>query len=426
MNGPEQGRESRRGREGGSTPSVLLLMTTRTYRASAFLEAASAAGVRAVAASERPQALAALEPRGHLTLDFADLEAAERAIVAFHATRPLGAVIAADDDGALLAARAARALSLRHHAPEAVAAALDKKKSREIWRRAGLAGPAFLAVSAAADPAALATRVRYPCVVKPLSMSASRGVIRADNPAEFTVAFARSARIAREGAAGIPELLVEDYLPGAEVTLEGLMHEGVLHPLALFDKPDPLEGPFFEETIYVTPSRLPRAAEDEILVVAERAARALGLAHGPVHAELRLGPDGPRPLEIAPRSIGGLCSRALSFAGGWSLERVLLEHALGRTAGGVPRESAASGVMMIPVPGAGRLRGVSGVDAAKAVPDIEDVAITAFPGEVLVPWPEGSRYPGFIFARARAPERVEAALREAHRRLCFDIERTDA
>jgi hypothetical protein len=200
------------------------------------------------------------------------------------------------------------------------------------------------------------------------------------------------------------------------------MHEGELHVLAVFDKPDPLDGPFFEETIYVTPSRQPDRVQSSLVDTAARAARTLGLVHGPVHAEFRIGDEGVRPLEIAPRSIGGLCSRALRFSGGHSLERVLLDHALGRLNSGPEREAGASGVMMIPIPSAGFLRGIRGTEAAAAVLDIEDVAITVLAGERLVPLPEGSRYLGFIFARAATPERVESALREAHRLLAFDIE----
>jgi len=411
--------------EGRSTPETLMLvMSTRTYRAGAFVDAAGRVGVPVTVVSERAQALSPMNPAGHLTVDLAD-PASVAAITAFAGGRPVGAIEPADDDGALLAARAAAALGLPHHPPGAVAAALDKRASREAFRAAGLPTPSFRVVPLDADPAALATAIPFPCVVKPLALSASRGVIRADDPAELVAAFARAGAIVRESG-GPPALLVESYVPGIEVALEGLMHHGALWPLALFDKPDPLEGPFFEETIYMTPSRLDPALQREILATTARAAAALGLSHGPIHAELRI--DGARvwPLEIAPRSIGGLCSRALRFESGRTLEDVLLLHALGRLDGPPGRERAAAGVMMIPIPRSGVLREVRGADAARAVVGIEDVTITITPGERLVPLPEGARYLGFIFARAESPAEVEAALRAAHRMLEYDIEAGDA
>lgn len=407
-------------------PDVLVLvMSTRTYRAGAFMDAARRAGVPVTVASERAQALSPLNPAGHLALDLAD-PASVDALAAFARERPVGAVVAADDDGALLAARASAALGLPHHAPGAVAAALDKARTREAFRAAGLAAPAFEVVPLDADAGAAAARVGFPCVVKPLTLSASRGVIRADDAAQFAAAFARAAAIVRASPGAPPALLIERYVPGVEVTLEGLMDRGALVPLAVFDKPDPLEGPFFEETIYVTPSRLGDALQEAVRDTAARAAAALGLGHGPVHAELRIDGETVWPLEIAPRSIGGLCSRALRFAGGRTLEDVLLAHALGRPGARPRREAAASGVMMIPIPRAGTLRGVAGLDAARAVEHVDDVRITIPAGERLVPLPEGARYLGFVFARAVTPAAVERALRRAHRSLEFDIEAGDA
>jgi len=270
-----------------------------------------------------------------------------------------------------------------------------------------------------ADPRAIARAVVYPCVLKPLRLSASRGVIRADDSAGFVAAHARLSSII---AGCDTAFLVEDFVAGYEVALEGLLVNRRLHVLAVFDKPDPLDGPFFEETIYVTPSRVPAALQAAIVQCAERAARALGLAEGPVHAELRYNDRGPWLIELAARPIGGRCSAALRFGAGASLEEILVRHALGMPIASLEREAVASGVMMIPIPGAGMLREVRGVAEARAVPLVEDVQITAHPGEQLVPLPEGSRYPGFIFARGgggETPAAVEGALREAHGRLAF-------
>src|SRR2546426_1150489 len=217
-------------------------------------------------------------------------------------------------------------------------------------------------------------------------------------------------------------LLVEEFIPGREVALEGLLTAGGLQTLALFDKPDPLDGPFFEETIYVTPSRLPAATQARIADVTLRACAALGLTEGPVHAELRVNDAGPWVVEVAARSIGGLCSRTLRFGTGMTLEELILRHALGWKIDSFDRERRAAGVMMIPIPRAGRLVAVRGQDAAEDVPGVEEIAITAHLGQELIPLPEGWQYLGFIFARGDSPEEVERALRRAHARLAFDIE----
>jgi hypothetical protein len=291
-------------------------------------------------------------------------------------------------------------------------------------------------VPVSTDRRALAEEVPYPCVVKPLGLSGSRGVMRADDPFQFVTAFERLRALlespdVRSERSGLDRVvLVEGFIPGPEVALEGLMSRGLLQPLAIFDKPDPLEGPFFEETLYVTPSRLPDDVALEIVDSVHRAAAALGLDHGPVHAECRV--DGRRVfvLELAARPIGGLCARALRFVrdqagaseGDCSLEELLLRHALGEPSEGWRREAAASGVMMIPIPRRGVLRGVSGIGAAEAVPGVTEVRVTAKFDHLLVPLPEGATYLGFIFARASTADEVERALRAAHAHLVFAID----
>lgn len=406
---------------------LLLLMTTTTYRAHAFLEAARRLDVPVVIGSERPQALAAANPAGHLTLDFQAPDEAARGIAEFAAHYPIAGIVAADDDGVILAAIAAAALGLAHNPVEAVMAARNKYRMRQVLATAGLRCPRFRRFAIDDDPAAIAPQVDYPCVVKPLSLSASRGVIRADGPVQFVAAFRRVVAILRRPDVAVSarrstrEILVEQFIPGAEVALEGLLTHGKLRVLALFDKPDPLDGPFFEETIYVTPSRFPAAVQEAIAAYTAEVACALGLRHGPVHAELRVNDQGPWMLEIAPRSIGGLCSRTLRFGDGRSLEELILRHAIGCDVEGLEREPLAAGVMMIPIPQAGILRGVSGQGEATQVAGIEDVRITIPTGQEVIPLPEGSRYLGFIFARDETPAGVELALREAHRRLIIDI-----
>jgi biotin carboxylase len=402
-------------------------MTTATYRASAFLEAARRLDVPVVVGSDREQALAAASPAGHLTLDFLVPEKATGAIVEFAKHYPIRAVVSADDDGAILAAMAAAALGLPHSGVDAVVAARNKHRMREVLAAAGVPSPRSELVSIDEEPHDVARRVVFPCVVKPLFLSASRGVIRADDPAQFAGAFRRLTAILRrpevaaEGGPLAQQVLVETFIPGIEVALEGLLSEGKLRMLALFDKPDPLEGPFFEETIYVTPSRLPAPLQQAIAACTEDAVTALGLQRGPVHAELRLNDQGPWILEIAPRSIGGLCSRALRFGEGISLEELILRDAMGLEVASLQREKQAAGVMMIPIPQAGILREVRGQDEARHVRGIDEIRITIPVGQEVVPLPEGTRYLGFIFARDETPDRVEAALREAHRQLTFHI-----
>lgn len=391
---------------------LLLVLPSSTYRARDFLAAARALGVEVTVASDRRSTLDAVMGDRALTLRLADPGRAAEQIVERAAQTPFAAVVGVDEEGVLVAALAAERLGLPHNPPAAVGRTRDKLALRRALAEAGVPQPRFaeLPADAAVDGA-----VGFPCVVKPLSLSGSRGVIRADDAAGAEAAAARVRAIVRDAGedAGAP-LLVESYLPGAEVAVEGLLRGGQLEVLALFDKPDPLEGPYFEETLYVTPSRLPDAVQEEIAGVTAQAARALGLREGPVHAELRV--DGGRAsvLELAARSIGGLCSRALRLGAGMALEEVILRHALGLPLDDLRREAAASGVMMLPIPQAGTLVEVGGQEAARAVPGIEGLEITIARERPLVPLPEGSRYLGFMFARAEDPAAVEAALRTAH------------
>jgi len=410
------------------TPRLLLLLPTATYRTAAFVEAARRLGVVLTVASERPSTFQDANPGGLVTLDLSEPDRAAAQARAFAREHPLQGVVGVDDDTAVVAAAIATALGLRGNDVAAARAARDKHEQRTSLATAGVPVPHFRLFPVDEDPRRLAAGVPYPCVLKPLRLAASRGVIRADTQEDFVAAFERVKRILEQAGCATRSILVEDFVPGREYALEGLLLAGELRVLALFDKPDPLDGPYFEETIYVTPSRLPPEEQRAVAACAGRAAAALGLREGPVHAELRVNGSGPWLIELAARPIGGRCSRALRFGTGgsglgtWaSLEEIIVRHALGMQIPSLERESQASGVMMIPVPGAGVLREVRGVDEARGLPLVEEVVITAHPDQELVPWPEGARYPGFIFARGDTPEAVEAALRAAHRRLQFVI-----
>jgi biotin carboxylase len=405
---------------------ILLLMTTRTYRAGAFMEAAARLGIQVVVGSEETHVLADTNPSGHLTLDFHDLEPSTGTIVDFAQQYPLDAIVSTDDDGLVLAAMASDALELPHNTVGAVATARNKYETRLALSQTGLLTPSFWRFSVDENPLEAASRVAYPCVVKPLALSASRGVMRADNPNQFVTAFRRLLPILQESgfdpvSDAAHQVLVEDFIPGFEVAVEGLLVRGDLIPLAIFDKPDPLDGPFFEETIYVTPSRQPQATQEAILAAARKAVAALGLQNGPVHIELRINEEGPWILEVAPRSIGGYCSRTLRFEIDTSLEEMILQQALGQPLSSTEPATPASGVMMIPIPSAGILCEVQGIEVAQQVPGIDEIRLAIPIGQAVVPLPEGSQYLGFIFARDETPERVESALRQAHERLNFVI-----
>jgi biotin carboxylase len=404
---------------------LLLLVSPTTYRAGAFLDAAESLGVEVVRGIDVPTGLRDWWDVP-LALDFTDLEGATAAIVEYAGKTPIGAIVAVDDSATLLATRAAAALGLPHNSPAAAEAARDKGIMRTLFAENQVPSPVFRRFSLTEDPADIAKQVTFPCVVKPLRLSGSRGVIRADQPGDLATAFYRLKRLLL--ADGNPlegtDILVEDFIPGFEVALEGLLTPDGLLQLALFDKPDPLDGPFFEETIYVAPSRLPEETQAAISACAAQAAAAVGLTDGPIHAELRVNQDGPWMLEIAGRSIGGLCSTILQFGTGMCLEELLLRHALGLEIGSYERKGEAAAVMMIPIPSSGLLKKVSGIEEAASVPCIEGVEITAKVGGSIVALPEGSSYLGFIFAHAADPAVAEAALREAHQRLHFEIKPT--
>jgi biotin carboxylase len=408
---------------------VLLIATTTGYQTRSFGEAAERVGVRLVFATDRCDQIEDPWWDQAVPVRFHEEERSTGAIVDALNGTAVDGVLAVGDRPTVLAARVAHALGLRGNPPEAACASRNKLASRMALQAAGLPVPWFRMVPANRGPLGLIDQAPFPCVVKPLAMSGSRGVIRADTRDEFVAAFERVAALLRqpdvraERDEAHDALMIESFIPGREYALEGLLDRGSLQTLAIFDKPDPLDGPFFEETIYVTPAALSSRDEEQIRAMVEQAARAIGLSHGPVHAEVRVNVDGVFVLEVAARPIGGLCSRALRFTGDMSLEELLLRHAIGEQVTDVARERMASGVMMIPIPSRGVYRSVSGVDAARGVAGVEEVRITAKADQMLVPLPEGKSYLGFIFARAERPGQVVDALRAAHARLRFTIDR---
>ncbi len=405
---------------------LLLLLPTATYRAEAFLDAACSLGLSVTIGMERaPEALPD-SSRDVLLLNVRDPQAATKTAVEFARQHAIDAVIGVDDVTAVTAAAVAVALGLPHNSVASVTAARNKRQMRELLSGQGIPVPRHRVFPLDGDPKGFAKQIVYPCVVKPLILSASCGVIRANDEEEFRGAFHRvGALLTNLGLVARDEqarwILVEDFVPGIEVALEGLLTQGALQSLAMFDKPDPLNGPFFEETIYITPSRLSSDLQQKVVACAGRTAQALGLREGPVHGEFRVNENGVWVIELAARAIGGRCSRALNFAAGMSLEELILRHALRMPLPPLTRQEHAAGVMMLPIPYGGMLREVRGQAEAKAVPGIEELTITAEPGGELVPLPEGTRYLGFLLARGTTPEDVERSLRDAHRRLTVVI-----
>ena len=411
----------------------LLLFTGKLgYQTRSFGDAAEKLGVEIVFVTDRCHQLK--DPWGDhaIAVHFESPESAAHTVLESQRQQQVDGILALGDRPAVAASYVARGLGIHFNHPAAVEACRSKLRMREVFRDAGLPVPWFRSAPLTPLPEPALLGISYPCVLKPFSLSASQGVVRANNRDEFLAAADRlrrlleSPEIRSTREAHLDQILVEAYIPGREVAVEGLLTDGSLRILALFDKPDPLEGPYFEETIYVTPSRLPASPQGVIERCAERAVGALGLSHGPVHAEFRVNEEGVWPLEVAPRPIGGLCAGALRFADKGTgatigLEELLLRHALGLPGSDWLREKDSSGVMMIPVPKSGIFEKVEGEDAARATPGVTELHITARLHDYIAAWPEGSSYLGFLFARGKTPEEVESALRRAHAELYFTL-----
>jgi biotin carboxylase len=404
---------------------VLLLLPTTGYRNSDFLAAAKKLGVEIVAAANYCHQLApswGLSPIMALHFDRPE-QAADTLLREINATPD--AVLAVDDSGVELAALLSERLGLPANSAQAVRRVRDKLAFRRLLQERQFLCPEFHHLRTGENPRQLLPELKFPVVVKARRLSGSRGVIRADDPEALmrAVNWARAIQTRADRDAQELGLIIEDFIPGREYALEGSLQRGELTTLALFDKPDPLDGPYFEETLYITPSRLPEALQDRIHQEVARACRAAELMTGPVHAEVRVNHQGIWILEVAARSIGGLCGRVLNHLLGMSLEELILRQAVAESVPPlrIAGEGGAAGVMMIPIPRRGIYRGLEGLAAAQSVRGVTGVAITVEPGQIIAPPPDGASYLGFIFSRAASPADAETALRIAHRRLHFDI-----
>jgi biotin carboxylase len=413
-------------------PRVLLVLPTATYRASAFLNAVDALGIDCVIASDEAPTLAGLMTGRVLALDLGRPDKAAETAVAFARQWPIDAVVGVDEASVLSAAHIAAALGMVHNPVAAVAATRDKRRLRALLAAGGVPQPGWVEVRgdpAGTAAAAAAQAVGLPAVVKPVDLAASRGVIRADTAGELATAISRVDALLRRpdlcGPDGDPPLLVERFTEGAEIAIEGLLRSGAMTVIALFDKPDPLDGPFFTETLYVTPSRHHAETVAQAIAVTAAAVAAIGLAEGPIHAELRLARGGPVLIEVAARSIGGRCSSALLIRDGdneMTLEELILRHACGLPLHEPRLAPGAAGVLMLPVPTSGVLRGVTGTAEAAALPGVTGVELTIPVGQAVEALPEGDRYLGFVVARGEDAAAVESSLRSAWSLIQADIE----
>lgn len=397
---------------------LILLASAQSYRGGPFDIAAKKLGVEIIFGQDVPLPLQNDASPG-LRLDYRDIKQATKTILKFAKKYPIDGILGLDDSGTLIAASTYEALGIPHNSIESALAARDKHIMRKCFLKSNIPSPPFEHHFLNEDIEKLSHEVSYPCVIKPTTLSGSRGVMRANSPQEFIQRINRLRPILANERCD--EFLIEEFIPGQEYAIEGIMDNGKLIVLALFDKPDPLDGPFFEETIYVTPSRLPQETQQEIIDTAENAAKSLGLMRGPIHAEIRFNDKGPWMVEIAGRSIGGLCSQTLHFKTKTTLEELILRQLLDLDLSNASRKTGADGVMMIPIPEAGLLKRISGIEEAKSIPFINDIEITARLNYSLVPLPEGNAYLGFIFASARTPEEVESALRKAYQSLKIEV-----
>ena len=410
--------------------TVLLLIPSHSYRTSDFMRAASDLDIPVIVGIDTEFIINA-DQQNVIALNFSDPEEAAEAISEFRPDISLDAILAVDDAGTLVAAKASQMLELPHNSVSSVELTRDKYALRVALSRSKLPSPGyklFEATQSQDELEHIADSIEYPVVLKPRGLSGSQGVIRANTSIEFIDGFNRIKKILKLESSRdecdadlLTTILVEDYVPGPEFAIEGVLDKGNLTVLALFDKPDPLVGPFFEETIYVTPTSYPDDVQSQIISTVQSACGALGLTHGPVHAEVRLDGDKVFLIDLAGRSIGGQCARTLSFGSGLSLEEIILTHAVGDDINQLNRESSAAGVMMIPIPAAGIFQKVSGVDKAEKISGIESVSIVPTSGDELIPLPDGNEYLGFIFAKGTTAQIVEKSLREAHNQLDFQI-----
>jgi len=395
-------------------PRLLLIAQPQSYRIPAYLRAAEKLGLNTIIASEGKYSLIT-EVHNGLHIDLDDVSASTHVILTEAERQPFAGVLGCDDSTVELAASVASHLGLPHNPPSAAIISRRKDLARQRLAESQCSAPKHLLIDLHAPLEGQVSTMSWPAVLKPINMSASRGVIRVESQVDFAAACERIAKITNESTDPFERshLLVEQYIDGIEVAFEGYLYDAQLQVLAIFDKPDPLVGPYFQETIYVTPSTLDKVIQHRIKRRVAEACHAFGLTTGPVHAELRIDHEDAWIIEVASRTIGGDCGRSLDNGLDMSIEEMAISLAIGKklTTGQV---TEATGVMMIPILTSGLLRRVEGLEEARRVPGIDKVDIVLPYGHELVPLPEGNQYLGYIFAHGEESETVTQSLREAY------------
>ncbi len=398
---------------------VLLIAPSGSYRIPPYIEAAKALGIGLLVVSNSKHSLVSEVAKG-ISVDFDDLRLAREIILSEIKGLKILSVLATDDICVGLSSQIAQQLGLPQNNPSAARLTHRKDLAREALQLAGCNTPEFQVIKLI-DASNLSKSINYPVVIKPLSLSASRGVIRANDAAEFVQACRRIDSILEyTGQSGYErnQVLVEAYLDGAEFAVEGIIIAGEFHLLMIFDKPEPLIGPFFEETYYLTPSQLESAQIQELINEVSRCCHAYNLTHGPVHAEARITQTGVVLLELAARTIGGQCGQLIEFSTCQKLEELVILGMCGIKPE-LPSSVESAGVLMIPVAKSGLLKRVEGMTDALQVEFIRDIEIHIQAGYELIPLPEGSSYLGFIFAQAPSYQQTYDALKKAYDKLNF-------
>ncbi len=401
-----------------SPPHLLLIAHPNSYRIAPYIKAANRMGVNVTVASEGKHSLISEIASGlHITFDQPRQTVAT--ILQAHKQTPFSGILGSDDHTVELAAMVAELLQLPHNSPRAAFCSQRKDIARAELALSACPVPLHCLIDLQQPLQKQMAGLPWPCVIKPLNMSASRGVIRADNEAAFMAACQRIKPIIQENQHDFTRhhVLVEEYIDGVEIAFEGYLHNAQLHPITIFDKPEPLIGPFFEETIYVTPSRLEADLQAKILQRVQQACDAYGLTTGAVHAECRIDERDIWILEVASRTIGGDCARMLDNKN-FSIEELAISLAIDAPIKAELPDQA-RGVMMIPIKEKGLLKRVEGLLAARDVPHIDQVEMIIPPGHEMIPLPEGNQYSGYIFASGQTPEQVTAAIKQAYAKLKF-------
>lgn len=398
---------------------LLLISHHNSYRIASYIKAAKNLSLDVTIASQGKHSLVT-EVADGLHVNFDDTESALKEIIKENNKKPFAGILGSDDQTVELAAQAAKVLHLPHNPPEAAQYSHRKDLARAKLTLADRNVPFHCLLNLTKPIKNQIIDLPLPCVVKPLNMSASRGVIRVDNTEQLKVACERLRPILADSPNIFEQthILIEAYIDGIEIAYEGYLQNKKLNTITIFDKPDQLTGPYFAETIYVTPSSLDNDLQLAIKMEIEKSCKAYGLVTGSIHAECRIDKNNKVwILEIASRTIGGDCARILDN-NNYSLEEMAILLSIGKNIT-IKKSKKARAVMMIPIKQKGLLKRVEGLSLANKVKHIDSIDIIINQGHELIPLPEGNQYLGYIFSSADTSEKATEAIRMAYDILTF-------